>query len=225
MKRWIATLVTLLAVVIAVVHNVPTDLTPEDETALRAMIGDLRPPTSYVEEISDIRKVQDAILDIAPVQLKIPLNARREPSDLLRLHHGFCYDRSRSIEKALRLLGFETRHIALYSTEGRSALSVLTSANADSHSITEVRTSRGWLVVDSNDRWISLTRDGRPVPIESIPDFLSEWDSINRIYTKRFTYVYGLYSRHGRFYPPMNPIPDVNWREFMQNITSRASGP
>jgi hypothetical protein len=38
------------------------------------------------------------------------------------------------------------------------------------------------------------------------------------IYTEPFTFVYGLYSRHGKFYPPYNFIPDVHYGEFIQNI-------
>ena len=39
----------------------------------------------------------------------------------------------------------------------------------------------------------------------------------DEIYLHSFIYVYGLYSRHGRFYPPYNFIPDINYREFIQN--------
>jgi len=38
------------------------------------------------------------------------------------------------------------------------------------------------------------------------------------IYAKPFTFVYGLYSRHGYFYPPYNVIPDVNYGELLQNV-------
>jgi hypothetical protein len=33
-----------------------------------------------------------------------------------------------------------------------------------------------------------------------------------------FTWIYSLYSRHGRFYPPYDPVPDVNWAELAQNL-------
>ena len=38
------------------------------------------------------------------------------------------------------------------------------------------------------------------------------------IYSAPFTWVYGFYSRHGRFYPPYNAVPDVNWGELAQNL-------
>ena len=38
------------------------------------------------------------------------------------------------------------------------------------------------------------------------------------IYMKPFIYIYGLYSRHGKFYPPYNLVPDINYGEFIQNV-------
>ena len=38
------------------------------------------------------------------------------------------------------------------------------------------------------------------------------------IYEQPFTFVYGLYSRHGQFYPPYNFVPDINYDEFVNNV-------
>ena len=38
------------------------------------------------------------------------------------------------------------------------------------------------------------------------------------IYIEPFIYFIGLYSRHGYFYPPYNIIPDINYKEFVQNF-------
>lgn len=38
------------------------------------------------------------------------------------------------------------------------------------------------------------------------------------IYAEGFTFMYGLYSRHGMFYPPYDKVPDINIPEFSQNI-------
>jgi len=40
----------------------------------------------------------------------------------------------------------------------------------------------------------------------------------NIIYQESFSFIYGLYSRHGKFYPPYTFIPDVNYVELIQNI-------
>ena len=33
-----------------------------------------------------------------------------------------------------------------------------------------------------------------------------------------FTYLFGLYSRHGRFYPPYTPVPDLDWGQLGYNF-------
>ena len=38
---------------------------------------------------------------------------------------------------------------------------------------------------------------------------------MNGLFSKSFVYLSGLYSRHGQFYPPFTPIPDVNWWDFI----------
>jgi hypothetical protein len=50
-----------------------------------------------------------------------------------------------------------------------------------------------------------------------------EWDDryyshMHEIYKQPLTFVYGLYSRHGKFYPPFNFVPDINWPEFVGNV-------
>ena len=34
-------------------------------------------------------------------------------------------------------------------------------------------------------------------------------------FTVPFTFVFGLYSRHGQYFPPFMPFPDVNWRDLV----------
>ena len=70
--------------------------------------------------------------------------------------------------------------------------------------------------IDSNDNPISLKQLRHSLDHaqvinwkESVPDL---------IFQSSFTYLYGVYSRHGRFYPPYNVIPDINYGEFIQNV-------
>ena len=125
------------------------------------------------------------------------------------------------------LFGFQVRHVSAYSTdETGSAIVSLLTPQVDSHAVTEVKTSKGWLLVDSNGRWISLDTGNRPwsvAELKRVADFqrpMPEWSSNNRaamneLFTKSFVYLPGLYSRHGQFYPPFTPIPDVNWYDFI----------
>jgi len=227
-------LAAVLLALISVGHNVDTTPSAEDEVFLRRMMTDSgqgelieEPAGDFDEEIDRILRIQDAVLQTAPVNDGLPLGASREPRDLYEAGQGLCYDRSRSIEKALTLTGLETRHVAVYGlAEGRTAMGALLTRDTPSHALTEVRTRRGWMLVDSNDRWIGLLADGRPVSADDLHDLPpggAVWSplasgEIAPIFRDGFVHVYGLYSRHGHFYPPMDGIPDVNLVELAQNL-------
>jgi hypothetical protein len=208
-------------------HNVPVEPTAEDRAAAaRLLPSAIAPPAGFAQEVALVLRVQDAVLSAAPEDKGIDLGRPREVADLLALRYGLCYDRSRAIEKILKMHGFATRHAAIYSTaETGSALVSLMTPQVPSHAVTEVRTSRGWMVVDSNSRWAGLTPAGAPVALDAVAERKGEgpWAGAEPspgIFTKPFTWVYGLYSRHGRFYPPYAPVPDVNWPELVQNVVA-----
>lgn len=220
----------ILLTMILTYHQVDNSLTREDVEFIEIILRDMRvaptlKPRSYEKETQTIVEVQSAVLRCVPGNIGIPYNARREPKDVYFAKSGLCYDRSRVMEKILRYLSFRTRHISIYSTEQtHSAFLSLITPGVSSHAVTEVLTSKGWLVVDSNDSWVSLDKQGNPVPIEQIQSDVGpcniSWSKPfpSGIYKKPFTFVYGLYSRHGRFYPPYNFIPDINYKELMQNV-------
>jgi transglutaminase-like putative cysteine protease len=149
---------------------------------------------------------------------------RREPRDVILGKSGICYDRSRVIEKILRYAGFPTRHVFILSVGNLSPLVALLVPGLRSHAVTEVLTAKGWLVVDSNDPWISIDEQGNPesitqmetvgiahrIPCDRAPP--------NSIYNQPFVAIDGLYSRHGQFYPPYAPVPNVNFRELLANL-------
>jgi hypothetical protein len=225
------------AVGFAAYNNVASDLTDEDRLYIRKILDEgghagiaegsarARP---FDEQIRIVAAVQDAVLSIAPRNEPIALDRPREPKDLYALRHGWCYDRTRSIEKALGFVGLRTRHAAVYSTRdtGNSLRSLLT-PQIDSHAVTEVATKNGWMVVDPNARWIGLTAGGRAVTLAALQAQPSlreaAWDraardAINPIFRNGFTYVIGLYSRHGRFHAPYLPVPDISWRQLVENV-------
>lgn len=181
----------------------------------------------FEDQVDFIRNVQAAVLGEVPINAGIPHGQPREPDQLLTRGEGLCFDRSRFIEKALRLHGFETRHIAIYSTEKTgSALVSLVTPQISSHAVTEVKTARGWLVVDSDEPWISLDKGYQPFSIQQLSEMgrdvitesLMAPPGIS-IYADSFTFMYGLYSRHGMFYPPYDRVPDIHVPEFAQNLT------
>ncbi len=206
-KRGLAALLVLaaLGVGVAATHDVSRAVSPGDATAAKTLLAS-RPnvpdrTASFADEVALAIAVQDAVLAAAPINDGIPEGQPRELADLMRARKGLCFDRSRAIETILRSRGFEVRHASIYSTaETGSALRSLATPRTESHAITEMKTSRGWMAIDSNNRWMGLTAAGEPLSLAAIraePRRL--WHPAAReplppIYRKPFTYVYGLYS-------------------------------
>jgi len=222
-------LVLLAALFLLSVHAVDNDLTPEDLAYLPLYEQSLpAAPTKsdFEAEVFYIKAVQALVLNIAPRHQGLPFNTTRDLKSVFVAGAGYCYDRSRVIEKLLRRAGMRTRHVALYSTAVTgSSLKSLMTPGVLSHAVSEVLTSRGWLVVDSNAPWLSLDTAGRPISIASLSKTVARDGDVawsvptpNSIYDRSFVAVYGLYSRHGRFYPPYNFIPDIHYGEFAQNF-------
>lgn len=186
-------------------------------------------PATFEAEIELIASVQRAVIGVSPESTPIPEGTTREPADLYRAHHGMCFDRSRTIEKILRILGFRTRHVSAYRSVGVpvAALAIF-KTGIRSHAFSEVLTRRGWMVVDSNDPFLALDQAGQPADAHRMSrDATTQsiaWDPrfaphfIESVYKFPFLVVYGFYSRHGRFYPPYNRVPDVNWGELTENL-------
>ena len=221
---------------VAAVHNVETAATDEDrfygaqileragyDPALDAF-GDLN---IFDNQIVAILAVQDAVLKATPIEEGLAHGRPREPKNVLTEGMGICFDRSRTIEKILTSLEFENRHLAIYSTREHGPLRALMTPRTDSHALTEVKTGKGWILVDSNARWIGLDADGNiynAADIQTRDPSTMTWapevpEQISwRLFNEPFTYVIGLYSRHGGFFPPYDPVPDVNYSQLLQNF-------
>lgn len=217
-------------------HAVDNSLSAEDRQYIPKYLQGIAPlpeqPT-YMDELAFIMSVQHSVLGIAPLDEGIPLGQPREPMDLYLQKKGLCFDRSRVLEKILRYAGFKTRHVAIYSTkETHSAIKSLLTPQIESHAVTEVLTKKGWLVVEAYlTAWASIDKNHNPVSLREMQSFANRgkgrigpiaWDtkphpSVLNIYENPFTAIYGLYSRHGYFYPPYDFIPDINYAELMQN--------
>lgn len=229
-----ASLVIFLSIIVSMIYSqVDNSLTDEDFIYIEKFLEEGNVQTipskrSFKEEINFISSVQSAVLSRAPKGEGIPFGTYREPKDIYKAKKGLCYDRSRVIEKILRSAGFKTRHISIYSTKTTgSKIKSLFTPGVSSHAVTEVLTDKGWLVVDSNNLWISLDYENNPASIEEIQSDIDKkqllWNkrffsSMNNIYKEPFTFLYGLYSRHGKMYPPFNPIPDIEYSEFLFNF-------
>lgn len=103
-------------IALAAITNVSTDVTLKDVAVFR---NDFRldlqtiQPNSFDDEINLIRLVQQRVIMASPTNIGVPEFEQREPEDLVKYRAGLCYDRSRTTDKALKFLGFQTRRIYL----------------------------------------------------------------------------------------------------------------
>ena len=216
-----AVIVASIPIFLGFSTNVSTNVDATDEQALRQQMG-LKPergrPLTFDEEINFIRFVQEKTFALAPINRGIPEFEQREPADLFRLGFGLCYDRSRTIEKALTFSGFETRHVYILFSFDKSFLTALFSYRQPSHAVTEVLTKRGWLLIDSNSPWISLDTSGNPVAADQISRQLSKFGTVPDFVREKFWIIRGMYSRKGFFYRPYLPFPEMNWSDFFRSL-------
>ena len=90
----------------------------------------------------------------------------------------------------------------------------------NSHAVSAVLTSKGWLGVDSNEAFVLLDKNNYPNTYKkAISNGLINSHSKNNFYKKSMTYVIGLYSRNGTFFEPYLPyVPEINFYDFFGNF-------
>ncbi len=221
-------------------HNIDQTVTQEDRLYVQKILeeaGDIPENTGsssgFEDQIKTIRTLQEAAFHTAPQKGLIPMNHPREPKDLYETQAAYCSDRARFMEKALKIYGFDVRFASLYEkkADGNILSTLLTKGNegAHSHAIIEVKTQKGWLVVDSRTHWLSLTAGDEPVslPMLQLMAQKGHWpfwsptlkDDMFFLMKHDFYIFYGLYSRHGRFYSPYTPyIPDFDLPQLRLNF-------
>jgi len=220
---------------------VPKNITAADEDYILKIFDEsgidmdmIRDYPKFSDEISMILNIQDAVFTRAPGNDMIPYGQPREPKNLYKLQSGYCSDRARTMDKAMRLAGFPSYYVSVYRNhpDYRAFQSFFITRATDydchSHAVIEVKTSKGWIVVDTRNRWISLSKENAPVNLQAMQvmdDVMAfPWSALNpdppyRFFENPFYIVYGLYSRHGKFYRPYIPmLPNVNWGEMRKNI-------
>jgi hypothetical protein len=85
------------------------------------------------------------------------------------------------------------------------------------------------MVIDTRARWISLDKDDQPHNLRELQEFAeakseTEWSKKSKedmffLMKDPFYILYGVYSRHGRFYPPYTPyVPDIDTSQFLNNF-------
>ena len=208
-------------VLVVMANNVIVKLSPVD---LQLLGDDLEAYKnfqikSFEDELEFVSLVQNYVLSISPGDEGIGLYQRRGLYELHKAGQGLCYDRSYVIECLLKHKGLDIRHVAIFRDDTAiSTFQELTSPKTSSHALTEVKTSRGWMLVDSNTDWIGYKNDtvfSYTSIIES-DDFIT--DPPHSLLGGKHHYLYGVYSRHGKFYWPYWPIPDYNLNQLIFNL-------
>lgn len=179
---------------------------------------------TYNQQITLIKKIQENVLKISPkTENGIPQGQSRRPRDLINFQGGLCFDRSFTLELIFQKFGFDVRHVNLYrDIPNQSKFIDLLSKGISSHSVTEVKTKKGWLIVDSNKNWLGLDFLMNPYSMKkiSLRKFNVKWmnETTTYFYNNPNHYIYGIYSRHGYFHPPYVMIPDYNFYDLMYNF-------
>ncbi len=233
-KPWQMGLISVAILFFAGWHwQVPTEISIEDSNAIDSLLSINHIPlvsklSAAEDEFRFISKVQHAVLKRVSNGPGILKGQGREPATLWKIQEGLCYDRSRFIEKTLEHSGFKVRHVFLIKNRNLGQLWPFTLFRSQgTHAVTEVQTKAGWLVVGSNTPWLSLDANGKVWSGKEI-EGLESMDKVkwhpelsthpDVFFQSRFKVIYGLYSRHGEFYPPYDRIPDVYWPDFIKNF-------
>ncbi len=218
--------------------NVPKSVSSHEKIAIQTFLGSVNgadqfyinevqfDDLSFEDQVKQLQLLSETLLDSFPQGVAVPKNQNRSLRALLKNKEGQCYDRSYVFEAILRTKGAQTRHAYVFETHSdESALQLLRKKKVKTHAVSEVKTKKGWIVVDPNVDWISLSATGEPKSLDCICENREsiQWDQPIfgdhiQLYSGNCRVVYGLYSRHGRFFAPFNPIPDVNFRELAFNI-------
>lgn len=203
---------------------VPVDnsLSADDRQAIAALKTDAAclELKDFAGEIDCIRSAQRRIQQSVADTKCASADADIEPGEFIRRGYGCCVDRARFIEKTLRAYGFETRRVALYAV-GRYGIFGLGIPGTPSHASSEVKTTRGWLGVDSIHPFLLLTKDQQALTYADLGRNRANISDIvapESFYAADPISVYGLYSRHGMFHGADLPAPEINLAEFRFNF-------
>ena len=173
---------------------------------------------NFSKEILCIKKIQNAQFSMVKGTNCRGKFVEAGSIGFLKAGTGCCWDRSRLIEKTLDYYGYQVRHVHLNHTENKGFFNILF-PNTPSHAVSEVLTSKGWLGVDSNEKFV-LIKDNIPYTYaEGIKIGLAKKLSKIDFYDKPMTYIIGLYTRNGTYFKPYLPFfPEINYEDFFRNL-------
>ncbi len=209
--------------------DVDQTITERDRRAIGRLDVDetCRRLPDFRAELECIRAIQAATLERVPDKRCASdwIGPGHEPMDFLERGYGCCFDRARLIEKAAMHYGFAIRHVSIFEGQGPRLYRYLV-PGIRSHALSEVETTRGWMAVDSLYRFVGLAESGEVLTTPELRGVAGRQTTDGRTLAEPLTKsldfdyraVYGLYSRHGFFFAPKAPLPDVDWGQVAYNF-------
>jgi len=199
---------------------------------------------TFETQIAFISRLQDSTL----YQIHsgdAPFDEASNMKYLYQNRKGVCFNRAFFQEKILREAGFKTRHVYIYftATDKATRFRNFFKRGLRSHAMLEVKTKKGWMLVGTNANWLGLDQKGMPMTIGEVRRrlkgktlALAKTPTKGKIFYEElqvphdFRFIYGIYSRHGKFLKsgPLEQIfnrpvlsgviPDFNLRELLYNF-------
>jgi hypothetical protein len=208
-----------LPILLLIWCSVYPSINSEDKKFIQAFAFDWKLPVdadsvhrNFENEIAFISKVQDSVVYTIQHE-EIDHKFYGSVNYYYHYRKGYCYDRAVLMEKIFSYYGFNFRHVYIYfGTDGSEAgVSDFFKRKLPSHGILEVKTKKGWMVMDSNANWIGLDNDNQVMTLSEVRTKLQQRKlSLAKDATMgprfwadcgtHFKFIYGLYSRHGDFF-------------------------
>tara|TARA_B110000444_G_C18808038_1_gene581046 strand:- start:676 stop:1311 length:636 start_codon:yes stop_codon:yes gene_type:complete len=186
------------------------------------LIGTFRAELNCFQSVQ--KTIQTILIKKGPeFQNSCEKGASAEPKYFMERGYGCCVQYSRLIEKTLNYYEFETRHVFMIKSHNGNSLFNILPLNQQSHAGTEVLTSIGWMGVDSISPIIMVNNKNNKFRVYKYKDIIDnkkirELFTENNFYDQDLDLIYGLYSRHGKFYGLNFPGPEFNLREILYNL-------
>lgn len=177
---------------------------------------------NFDEKIYFIKSIQKKIIGPKYINKPIAQYKEREPKDYYNFRPSSCFDNSRIMQKILNYFKIDTIQVAIYVKKSTYAwFQIFLKPKLASHSVTIAIIDNKNILIDSTENFISIKNNNNIIHIKDLDEYYnSNWkfEKAHPLFSNKFIYVYGLYSRHGKFYKPYFYFPDINFSEFKFNF-------
>ena len=228
-KYLIIVIIILLSYSFLKFNEVSKELTKDDIFYIELLLDDfgINKKTdlknlNFDEKIYFIKTIQKKIIGPGYENRPIAKYNEREPKDYYNLSPSSCFDNSRIMQKIFNYFKIQTIQVAIYDKKSSYAwFQLFLKPKLASHSVTIAFIDDKKILIDSTENFISIKNDNNIINIKDVDKYYyTNWkfEKPHPLFSDKFFYVYGLYSRHGKFYKPYFYFPDINFSEFKFNF-------